>query len=166
VQPNDGGGSATTSASTGRTTSSSTRTSTSSVPISLLLLRLPTYPLPIRCGSHRRVSPDGHRLQDQIYRARIIGPNSQGIWVRFRTAPARNWGQASVVDIGELHELPRRAPAGGHANPTFTGGSDDEAVCINRCGQERLRAGGSAIGVSACRTTRITQPIDPSGLSG
>jgi hypothetical protein len=39
-----------------------------------------------------------------------------------------------------------------------------EAVCINRCGQERLRAGGSAIGVvHAERRDSPNQSIRPAG---
>ena len=37
----------------------------------------------------------------------------------------------------------RQAPTGRHANPTLAGGSDDEAACANRCGQERLLIQGA-----------------------
>ena len=58
----------------------------------------------------------------------------------------------------------RQAPTGRHANPTLVGGSDDEAARTGRCGQERLRAGGSAFGVAhAKRRDSPNQSIRPAG---
>jgi hypothetical protein len=57
-----------------------------------------------------------------------------------------------LVDSSCFMRCRRQAPTGRHANPTFAGGSDDEAARTIRCGQERLPQWGPVQGRAMTET--------------
>ena len=81
------------------------------------------------------------------------------------TAFGRLGARAAPPRIKLLHETPvAKLRLDGTPTPRSLGGSDDEVANTIRCGQERLRTGGSAVGVvHAERRDSPNQSIRPAG---
>ena len=89
----------------------------------------------------RRVRPGPHD------HPRRLGPGRRRFRVATMTQVQQQRRRWPRINLRRFMRCRRQAPTGRHANPTLVGGSDDEAARTNRCGQERLRAGGPAFGV-------------------